>query len=324
MQEPIDLVVTEQERRAGGIGLAVGVSFVLHSLFIGWFILSYEPAPKAAADVPMTRYVELIKQNPNAPDQFVEAPGKPVYTKRLNAPPSNASRKAAMPEPTGDKRTLRPGNDGGVYQPPVNPAPRGPRASPAAPQIAAQLPQQPGPPPATEPSAPMQVDADQLVYRETNQASAAAGAAVDWNKAVREVGKIASLGGGDGLDLGTLDGGEKGFAEAGPLSFETQWFDWGEYAASMVSRIRVNWYANMPQIIRTGMQGVVTIRFTIHRNGRISDITILKSSGVPPYDFAARKALELSSPLNPLPKNFPNPTERVTAMFYYNMDVPGR
>ena len=93
---------------------------------------------------------------------------------------------------------------------------------------------------------------------------------------------------------------------------------------SLISRIRVNWYANMPQIIRTGMAGVVTIRFTIHRDGRISDITILKSSTVPPYDFAARKALELSSPLNPLPKDFPNPTERVTAMFYYNMQPPER
>lgn len=316
MQESIDLVVTERERRAGGVGLAVGVSFVLHSLLIVWFLSSYQPAQHAAADVPMTRYVELIKQNPS---EFVEAPGQEVDRRPLNAPLSDANRKAAMPEPTGDKPTLRPGNDRGVYQPPVNPAPRGPQASqPAAPapQVATA--------PAAEPSAPIQVDADQLVYREPTKASAMSGATVDWNKAVREVGKIASLGGGDGLDLGSLDGGEKGFAEAGPLSFETQWFDWGEYAASMVSRIRVNWYANMPQLIRTGMQGVVTIRFTIHRNGRISDITILKSSGVPPYDFAARKAIELSSPLNALPKDFPNPYERVTAMFYYNMAVPGR
>jgi TonB family protein len=90
----------------------------------------------------------------------------------------------------------------------------------------------------------------------------------------------------------------------------------------MVSRIRVNWYANMPQIIRTGLQGVVTIRFTIQRDGRITDVTILNSSTVPPYDFAARKAIELSSPLSPLPKDFPNPNERVTAMFYYNRDLP--
>jgi TonB family protein len=153
------------------------------------------------------------------------------------------------------------------------------------------------------------------------KASAASGPTVDWNQAIRKVGEVASLGGGDNLDLERI-GGERGTAEQGPLSFETRWFDWGDYAQSMVSRIRVNWYGNMPQIIRSGIKGVVTIRFTIHRDGRISDITILESSTVPPYDFAARKALELSSPLNPLPKNFPKDTERVTAQFYYNTEIP--
>jgi TonB family protein len=159
------------------------------------------------------------------------------------------------------------------------------------------------------------------VYHPPVHASASS---VDWRSAIREVGKVASLGGGQqGMDLGNT-GGEKGFAENGPLSFETSWYDWGEYAQSMVSRIRVNWYANMPDLIRTGMKGVVTIRFTIHRDGRMTDITILNGSGIPPYDFAAKKALELSSPLNPLPKDFPNDTERVTCMFYYNLEPPNR
>jgi TonB family protein len=316
VQERIELITPEESRRAGGIGLAVAVSFVLHSALIAWFVLSYKPAPKAAAAGPMMRYVELMKQQPS---QFTEAPGKKVDQAALTAPLSDANRKAAMPEPTGERPTQRPGDGRGLYQPPPNPAPRGPRPSAATPQIAAQ----PAPPqlPAASGSQPMQVDADRLVYRESNRASAAS---VDWNSAIREVGKIASLGGGDGLDLGQLGGGEQGTADTGPLSFETQWYDWGEYAQSMVSRIRVNWYANMPQIIRTGIKGVVTIRFTIHRDGRISDVTILKSSGVPPYDHAAKKAIELSTPLNPLPKDFPNPYERVTAMFYYNMDLPPR
>ena len=320
VQEPIDLVTPEEGQTARGISLAVAVSFVLHTSLIAWFILTYRPVPKASAATPMTRYVELIKQNPN---EFTEAPGKKVDTAPLNAPLSDANRKAASPTPTGDRPTQRPGDGRGLYQPPSNPAPRGPQPSRSAPQMAAQPPQPPATSPSTE--APQQtVDTDRLVYRqESTKASAAAGT-VDWNTAIREVGKVASLGGGDGLDLGALTGGEQGSAEQGPLSFETQWYDWGEYAQSMVSRIRVNWYANMPQIIRTGIQGVVTIRFTIQRDGRITDVTLLKSSGVPPYDYAAKKAIELSSPLNPLPKDFPNPNERVTAMFYYNRDVPQR
>jgi len=135
------------------------------------------------------------------------------------------------------------------------------------------------------------------------------------------VGKVASL--GDGQNVG-VSGGERGFADAGPISFESQWFEWGDYADSMVRKIRVNWYDNMPPLIRMGVKGIVTIRFTILRGGRIAEITILESSGVPPFDFAAKKAIELSSPLAPLPKNFPNPQERVTAQFYYNMTPPTR
>ena len=145
---------------------------------------------------------------------------------------------------------------------------------------------------------------------------------VNWRSAIREIGKVASIGGNQGIDLSGVTGGEAGSAEAGPLSFETQWYDWGEYAQSMISRIRVNWYNHMPQLIRTGMKGVVTIRFTIQRDGRLTEIELLHSSGVPPYDNAARKSIELSSPLNPLPKDFPKSSERVTAMFYYNSTPP--
>jgi protein TonB len=90
----------------------------------------------------------------------------------------------------------------------------------------------------------------------------------------------------------------------------------------MVAKIRLHWYQNMPEVIRLGLKGVVVIRFTIQRDGRITDITTLQSSGVPPFDFAAAKAIELASPLAPLPKDFPEPDERVTAAFYYNMTPP--
>ena len=189
--------------------------------------------------------------------------------------------------------------------------------------MAPQMPQtagQPAPPQQATQS-PTTPPEDRLVYRENTAKASAAAGAIDWKSALKGV-KVASLGGGDGIDLGQLTGGEDGTAEQGPLSFETQWYDWGPYAQSMVSRIRVNWYANMPQIIRTGLKGKVTIRFTIQRDGRITDVTILESSAVPPYDYAAKKAIELSSPLQPLPKDFPNPSERVTCIFYYNMQVP--
>jgi TonB family protein len=320
LQERIDLVVVAQERRkAGGLSVSVVVSVALHALLLVWFINSYSAIPPAPRDVPITRYVELMKQNPQ---QFVEAPGPAVERAPINAALSDKNRRASSPRPTGDQPTKRPGDGGGLFTPPSAPAgSRGPQQQAVAPSPGAQAQQSAPSSSATSGDArPAPSDAS-LVYREPTHANASG--VVDWRGAIREAGRAASRGGGDGIDLARV-GGEKGFAEQGPLSFETQWYDWGDYAQSMVSKIRVNWYANMPQIIRTGMKGVVTIRFTIHRDGRISDITILNSSGIPPYDQAARKAIELSSPLKALPADFPNPYERVTCMFYYNMEIPRR
>ena len=316
MQERIDLVVVaEEKRKAGGLSVSVVVSLILHGLLIVWFLTSYTPVA-ARKEAPIARYVELMRQNPQ---EFTEAPGPETERAPLNAPYSDKNRKASMPEPTGSMPTTRPGDGtGGPFTPPAgDPGPRGPRPSAGAPSGPAAQQQTAG---ATEGTASPVSSNSSLIYREPVQASAASGP-VDWRNAIREAGRAAAGGGGDGIDLARA-GGDLGFAEQGPLSFETQWYDWGDYAQSMVSKIRVNWYANMPQIIRTGMKGVVTIRFTIHRDGRISDIAILKSSGVPPYDQAARKAIELSSPLKALPADFPNPYERVTCMFYYNMEIP--
>lgn len=266
----------------------------------------------------MLRYVELLRQNPQ---DFVEAPGPEVSKKApLTAPLSDKNRKASMPEPTGPNPTTRPGDGTGLFKPPTSPAPRSPEAQ-VAQQPAASSPL--GAAPATNSSnsaQAAQASSETFTYREPTQASVAAPSAIDWRSAIKSV--RGPIGGGEGTDAGRATGGELGTAEQGPLSFETQWFDWGPYAQQMVSRIRVNWYANMPQLIRTGIGGVVTVRFTIQRDGRITEITVLKSSGHPPYDFAARKSIELSSPLQALPANFPNANERVTAMFYYNTPLP--
>jgi len=316
LEEQIDLLIEEQKAKPAGISLAVGISLVVHALLLLLFLRAYKPAPPQADNLPIARYVQLIQQNPQ---QFTEAPGPKVDQAPLTAPLSDANRKASTPNPTGDQPTTRPGDGSGVYTPAMNPAPRSPREPATA--TPPPQPQTNAGGQAAETAAPAETPApDRLVYREPVKAAGVAGG-VDWKSAIREVSKVASLGGGDGFDISQA-GGEKGFAEQGPLSFESQWYNWGEYAQSMVSRIRVNWYANMPQIIRTGMKGQVTIRFTIQRDGRITSIETLKSSTVPPYDYAARKAIELSSPLNPLPKDFPNASERVTVMFFYNMEIP--
>jgi TonB family protein len=304
-----------EEKRPRGVPLAVTISLILHAFFIAYILFNHQSASQAQAPEPMVRYIQLMRQN----KEFMEAPGPKTDTAPITAPYSDANRKASMPKPTGDQQTKRPG-EGGFYTPPRSIA-----GTPAAQQQQQQAQQQSAPPqrPAAE-TADAQAPATQEPTFSYRPQQANAAAKVDWNAAIREVGKIASLGTGqESLGLGN-GGGEKGYAESGPVSFESQWYDWGPYAESMVTKIRVNWYNNMPRLIQTGMRGVVTIRFTIQRDGTITNLEILSSSTIPPYDFAAKKAIEISSALAPLPKDFPNPTERVTCMFFYNQEPPAR
>jgi TonB family protein len=319
-EERIDLLGDQTDSRSGGVSVAVVVSFIVHALLLAYFIATYKPVSKDSPAPPIARYVELIRQNPDK--TFQESPGPKIdRAPSPDAAFSDGNRKASTPNPTGEKPTPRPGDGSQIYTPPKAPAGQQQQPTPSQEAATAAAPQQQAAASTTPPNPQAQ---STLTYRQPAQANAAVGP-VNWRNAIKEVGRVASLGGGqEGPDLKGAAGGEKGFAQDGPLSFESQWFDWGDYAEGMVSRIRVNWYSNMPHLIQTGLKGVVTIRFTIHRDGTITDVTILQSSGVPPYDFAAKKGIELSSPLNPLPQDFPNETERVTAMFYYNQEIPKR
>ena len=318
MHEEIELLVDEPSEDTPGVRVSgpTLVSIVLHTLLILFLVHVYHPIRSDDKATPIAHYVELIKQNPR---DFTEAPGPKVNKAALNAPYSDANRKASGPKPTGEQPTIRPGDGSGrPYTPPP------PQASGVGPRASVTT-------PPTEDRGPRTEDASQLPADITNNSSrmpalrtTQANAQVNWHSVIKEVGKVASLGGDQSIDVNKLGGGggDKGFFEQGPVSFETQWYDWGAYAQSMVSKIRINWYEQMPPLIRTGMKGVVTIRFTIQRDGSISNVEMLNSSTVPPYDFAAKKAIELSSKLNPLPKDFPEQSERVTCMFFYNSEPP--
>lgn len=112
-----------------------------------------------------------------------------------------------------------------------------------------------------------------------------------------------------------------GRVDVGPLAFDTEWYEWGPYAAEMLRRIRYHW--DIPEIARLGVGGVVRIRFYIERNGRVTGLEIESESGHPSMDFAARDAILNASPLPPLPPDLTGvDREGVTITFYYNTPVP--
>jgi TonB family protein len=84
-----------------------------------------------------------------------------------------------------------------------------------------------------------------------------------------------------------------------------------EYIQIMNTQIMMNWNQ------RAEVSGSVIMRFTIQRDGRLTDIASDQGSGTIALDLAAKRALELTRQLPPLPAGYPNQTLTVHLTFNY-------
>jgi TonB family protein len=104
-----------------------------------------------------------------------------------------------------------------------------------------------------------------------------------------------STGGGAGIGA-TLDVGD---------------FCCPDYLVLMTDRIKAAW--NQQQ----GARGHVIVRFTIQRDGRLTESTVERPSGNGTLDLAALSAVVTTKQIPPLPAAFPNPTLTVHLNFEY-------
>ena len=64
------------------------------------------------------------------------------------------------------------------------------------------------------------------------------------------------------------------------------------------------------------------IQMRVLRNGTLTDIKVIRSSGIDPFDRAAMTALRLSTPALPLPDAYPAEViDPFTVVFYYNEPI---
>jgi TonB family protein len=85
-----------------------------------------------------------------------------------------------------------------------------------------------------------------------------------------------------------------------------------EYLVDLRDRIRKNW------VERQQASGKVTMKFTIQRNGLITDIAIDHGSGNPTLDIASQRALVVTKTLAPLPAAYPERQLTVYVDFEYH------
>lgn len=78
-------------------------------------------------------------------------------------------------------------------------------------------------------------------------------------------------------------------------------FTYNYYVDQMLARLGSYWVR--PRV-RQGIEAIV--RFRIARDGTVSDVELLRESGVPSFDHAALRVVRLASPLPRLPASFPD------------------
>jgi len=84
-----------------------------------------------------------------------------------------------------------------------------------------------------------------------------------------------------------------------------------DYLILMSDRIQSNWSQQVE------VAGAVVVKFTIQRDGSLTDSTVESSSGYSSLDLNALRAVRLTRQLPPLPAAFPNPTLTVHLNFKY-------
>ena len=71
------------------------------------------------------------------------------------------------------------------------------------------------------------------------------------------------------------------------------------------------------------LKGHVVITFNVHKDGRITDLTVIRPSDIAAFNNAALNALSQSNPTMQLPPEYPADKAFFTVTFYYN-ESPGR
>ena len=84
-----------------------------------------------------------------------------------------------------------------------------------------------------------------------------------------------------------------------------------DYIALMTERIRSNW---RPQ---SEVAGEAVVKFTILRDGRLTDIALERSSGYSALDLTAQRSIYTTRQLPPLPAAFPDQSLTVHLNFQY-------
>jgi len=329
MKDEIDILRVQfaDERAFQRVREAFLSSVILHLLLIIFILVSPKLFPRSVA---RNVNADLTPSDPSKDLGFLALPKD--YQKLLRKPKTPvladkdriAQGKAPKIDPKGLRAPYSEGNTkqleqsapAGVPQPPVQqaaapPASPPPQSSAPPPQENKQIAKLQLPQSSAEPQRSLQDISDGLE---------APGFSV--KKSIEQARMSGSYGqGGSGGDsLRNFDNRQANFSVEEPtILSDTLGVDFGSWLRLVYYRVRDNWYAVIPELIRSGTKGKVVIIFDIHSNGRIDNLQVVKSSGLSPYDRAAVSSLKLSEPFPSFPHAFKGPSLTLQFSYLYNV-----
>ena len=102
------------------------------------------------------------------------------------------------------------------------------------------------------------------------------------------------------------------------IQFDTKGVDFGSWVRRFRALIYRNWH--VPYAIWS-MHGNVVLTFNVHRDGALTDLTVLRPSTVDGFTNSAHNAMRGSNPAPALPEEYPDDQAFFTVTFYFN-EVP--
>jgi len=113
-------------------------------------------------------------------------------------------------------------------------------------------------------------------------------------------------------------GGDGG--KYGPeIQFDSKGVEFGPWIRRFIAQVKRNWFVPYSSM---SMRGHVVITFNVHKDGTISDLSVVGPSPIEPFNNAAFGALSGSNPTQPLPPEYPSDKAFFTVTFFYNESPP--
>ena len=112
-------------------------------------------------------------------------------------------------------------------------------------------------------------------------------------------------------------GGDQDFAPS--IQFDTKGVEFGPWLRKFIAQIRRNWFIPQAAMFQ---KGHVAVTFYVGKDGRITELKVLRPSDVGAFNNSSFNALAASNPTEPLPPEYPDDRAFFTVTFYYN-ENPG-